>query len=111
MLKNLNLPPSTNASNKGNYVESSMEGTNVLREENDKGIMLGVSMHQQKEESDDEKQEYDENISLGMSMHPLKREIENEGKNERENEEWGRPKCDIISQTQNSFSRILWILL
>ena len=37
-VKSLNLPPCTNALNKGNYVESAMEGTNVLQEEDDKSI-------------------------------------------------------------------------
>lgn len=46
--KSLNLPPCTNALNKGNYVESAMKGINVLQEENDKGISLEIPMHPQK---------------------------------------------------------------
>ena len=45
----------TSVLNKENYVESAMEGTNVLQEENDKGISLGMPMHHQEEESDEEK--------------------------------------------------------
>ena len=101
-VKSSNLPPCTNALNKGNYVESATEGTNVLQEENDKRISLGMPMHHQEEESDEEIQEDDENISLGMSMHPKEKEIDNEEKGEQEKEEWGPPKYDSISQTQNS---------
>ena len=101
-VKSLNLPPCTNALNKGNYVESAMEGTNVLQEEGDKRISLGMPMNPQEEESDEEKQEDDENISLGMSMHAKEKEIDNEEKGEQEKEEWGPPKYDSISQTQNS---------
>ena len=37
-----------------------------------------------------------------MPMHLQEKEIENEEKKEQEKEEWGPPKYDSISQTQNS---------
>jgi hypothetical protein len=69
-----------NLSEVGGYIS-----TNLLQKEDDKNLSLGMPMHTQEVESDEE--EYAESISLGMSTDPLANKIDNKDKSKHHSHE------------------------